>query len=96
MQGQSTMYGTETTEGLVSSLRDLEYRVAVAAAEGVKELETTPELMSLLLKEQYKKGERSIVYKNVRLFEQGTRENTLAVEGETISQRLHGHTRLKY
>lgn len=85
----------ERTQEIVSSYRDLEYQVALAKSQGIKELDTTPELMSQLLKGEYGDSNKSMMYKDVRLFEVGTKDVTLAKESRSVTEVLHGRSRLK-
>jgi hypothetical protein len=83
-----------TTEP-VSSLRDLETKVALALNHGVKELEATKEVMSQLLRGEYSDSNNSIIYKNVFLFEVGKKEEAKAKLVENMNRRVHGASRLK-
>lgn len=82
-------------EAPVSSLRELETKVALALSQGIKELETTSEVMSQLLRGGYSDTNNSIIYKNVFLFEVGKKEETKIKLAENLNQRVHGVSRLK-
>ena len=77
-----------------ADLYEFEHQISLAQVHGVKSIEVTSAVMSQLLKAAYPPASGYMIYKNVWVFEEGKRAESLAKDARTMETILFGQSKV--